>query len=95
MKELIYDSLANQDYKENSSDLFDPTIKTDTPYSGVDLLIIQDVVDQMKLAKGSKIDDDDVKWSLAMRELATDIGDEKVVFRLDEQGLLFTEIVDN
>ena len=93
MKELTYDSVGSQDYRENSPDLFDPTFRTDIPYSRFELLIIQDTIDQIKLAKEEEISNDDIAWTLSIRELADEIGDKKVVFRLNEQGLLHTEII--
>ena len=91
MKELITGFDGEQDYQETSPDVFDPEIKIGTPYSALELLTHQDIADELKILRGEDLSDDDVRWTIAIREIASNLGDSKVTFQIDEYGTLFTE----
>jgi len=92
MKELKIDAWGDCDYEENSPDVFNTIIRTDQPYTAEQLLEMQDIHDEVKILSGNVGDEDDLRWSLAIREIASDIGDKKVTFRINEHGTLYTEL---
>jgi len=91
MKELVTDFNGEQDYQETSPDVFDPEIKIGIPYTAHELLTHQDITDELKILKGEELSDDDVRWTIAVREMAANLGDNKIVFQVDEYGTLYTE----